>query len=461
MSVPAERAIEPSGWRAWLQGPVVGMAFLGFSSGLPLLLVFSTLSRWFSEAGLERDTIAQASGVMLVYATKFFWAPLLDHVRIPWLSRALGYRRSWMLVSQGVIVIALVGISLHDPQHSFGPMLAWMWVLGIASATQDMAVDAYRIERVPDRAQALAAASYTFGYRAAMMVGTAGALYVAEFFGWPRAYHAMAACALVGIVTTLVLREPYQRPRGADAPLPAELRALRLPAAAPVLIARAWEWILVAIVAPFTDFVKRYGWIVVVILAMLATYRITDTLLSVMTQPFYAEEGFTKPQVANVTKIFGLVVTIAGAFAGGIAVLRWGLWRPLVLGAVIAAGSNVIFAMMVGRGPDESWLLAAICADNFGNGFAGTLFVALLSRLCDRQHSATQYALLSSLMQVVGRSIGTKTGAYVDAHGYHDFFLGTAWLGLPAIGFCLLLWWLDANGRIAWPTDAAKRGTDG
>lgn len=449
MSVAAEARTD--GWRAWLQGPVAAMLFLGFSSGLPLLLVFSTLSRWLSEAGLSRETIAQASAVMLVYAVKFFWSPLLDHVRIPLLGRKLGDRRAWMLLGQVVVAIALVGIAMHDPTTSFESMIGWMWVLAIASATQDMAVDAYRIERVPPSLQALAAASYTFGYRAAMVVGTAGALYVAEFWNWHVAYFSMAACALVGIVTTFVIREPLDRVDRSFTQLPPSVSALALGTSLPSWLRRGWEWLLVAIVAPFADFARRYGWLVLVILAMLLTYRLTDTLLSVMTQPFYAEEGFSKPQVANVTKIFGLVVTLAGAFVGGITVVRWGLWKPLLAGAIIAAASNLIFAGMVGRGANEAWLLAAICADNFGNGMAGTVFIALLSRLCDREHSATQYALLSSIVQVVGRWLGTKTGAFVDVNGYFAFFMGTAVMGIPALVLCIVLWRLDATGRIRWP----------
>lgn len=446
------------GPRAWLRAlavyrepAVLRMLFFGFGAGLPLLLVFGTLSFWLREAGVDRTTIGFVSWVALAYAFKWAWAPLVDRLPLPWLTRALGRRRAWLFASQCLVAAGLVGMALTDPALHLHRLVALALATALASATQDIALDAYRIESAAVEKQAALAAAYQTGYRVAMIWAGAGALAIAARFdpgvagytfgAWTIAYLAMAASMIVGLVTTLVSPEPATR-------IPADTLAQEGQAAARIAAhahsgrsARLLAWLHGAVVSPFADFVHRYRWHAVLLLALIATYRISDIVMGVMANPFYKDLGFTKDEVAAVSKIYGVVMTLAGAFVGGVISLRVGVLRTLFLGAVLSSASNLLFAWLATRGHDLTFLVFAISADNLSAGIASSAFVAYLSGLTNVAYSATQYALFSSVMLLLPKYLAGFSGLYVDTYGYVNFFIATALLGLPV----LLLVWLAAR----------------
>ena len=400
------------------------MLLLGFSAGLPLLLVFGTLSFWLREAGINRTTIGYLSWVGLAYAFKWVWAPLVDRMPIPVLTRLLGRRRSWLLVSQVAIIAALVGIGLTDPRVALTPVVWCALAIAVGSATQDIALDAYRIESADTDRQAALAAAYQTGYRIAMIWAGAGALWIAaraEVTGvvgyqqgaWQTAYWVMAASMLLGVATVLLSPEPAAR-----AFKPAR---------------NAAEWLQGALIEPFADFLRRYGKQALLILALVAIYRISDVVMGIMANPFYVDMGYTKDEVAAVTKIYGVIMTLVGAFAGGVLAMRFGVMKVLMLGAVLSAASNLLFAWLATRGHDVWALTFVISADNLSSGIASAAFIAYLSSLTNINYSATQYALFSSMMLLLPKFLAGYSGKYVDAFGYSHFFTATALLGLPVL----------------------------
>ena len=408
------------------------MLLLGFSAGLPLLLVFGTLSFWLREAGINRTTIGYLSWVGLAYAFKWVWAPLVDRMPIPVLTRLLGRRRSWLLASQIVIIGALIGIGLTDPRMALTPVVWCALAIAFGSATQDIALDAYRIESADTDRQAALAAAYQTGYRIAMIWAGAGALWIAaraEVTGvvgyqqgaWQIAYLVMAASMLLGVTTVLLSPEPAMR------------------AIAPER--NAAEWLKSALVEPFADFLRRYGKQAILILALIAIYRISDVVMGIMANPFYVDMGYTKDEVAAVTKIYGVIMTLVGAFVGGVLAMRFGVMKVLMLGAVLSAGSNLLFAWLGSRGHDVWALTLVISADNLSSGIASAAFIAYLSSLTNVNYSATQYALFSSMMLLLPKFLAGYSGKYVDAFGYSHFFTATALLGLPV----LVLVWLASR----------------
>ncbi len=451
-ATPASPETERSrGPRAWLQAlavyrepPVVRMLFLGFSAGLPLLLVFGTLSFWLREAGVDRTTIGFVSWVALAYAFKWAWAPLVDRMPLPWLTARLGRRRSWLLASQLLVAAGLVGMALTDPAVDLRLLVVFALLTALASATQDIALDAYRIESAAVQKQAALAAAYQTGYRLAMIWAGAGALAIAarfdpseaeyHFAPWTFAYLAMAASMAVGVAVTLLAPEPAVAV--APAP-PREATALR----------RLAAWLRDAVVSPFADFFRRYRWHAALLLLLIAFYRVSDVVMGVMANPFYRDMGFTKDEVAAVSKVYGVVMTLAGAFVGGVLSLRFGVLRTLFAGAILSAATNLLFAWLAVRGHDLTFLVFAVSADNLSAGIASSAFVAYLSGLTNVAYSATQYALFSSVMLLAPKYIAGWSGWAVDSFGYVSFFVGTAALGLPV----LLLVWLAARAQRAAP----------
>ena len=400
------------------------MLLLGFSAGLPLLLVFGTLSFWLREAGINRTTIGYLSWVGLAYGFKWVWAPLVDRMPIPVLTRLLGRRRSWLLVSQFIIIFALIAIGLTDPRAALPPVVWCALAIAFGSATQDIALDAYRIESADTDRQAALAAAYQTGYRIAMIWAGAGALWIAaraEVAGvvgyqqgaWQVAYWVMAASMLLGVVTVLLSPEPAAR------------------AFAPAR--NAAEWLKGALIEPFADFLRRYGKQAILILALIAIYRISDVVMGIMANPFYVDMGYTKDEVAAVTKIYGVIMTLVGAFVGGVLAMRFGVMRVLMLGAVLSAASNLLFAWLGTRGHDVWALTFVISADNLSSGIASAAFIAYLSSLTNVNYSATQYALFSSMMLLLPKFLAGYSGKFVDAYGYTNFFTATALLGLPVL----------------------------
>ena len=416
------------------------MLLLGFSAGLPLLLVLGTLSFWLREAGIDRTTIGYLSWVGLAYAFKWVWAPLVDRLPIPLLTRLLGRRRSWLLLSQLAILLGLVAMSFNDPQVALTPVVWGALAVAFGSATQDIALDAFRIESADIDRQAALAASYQTGYRLAMIWAGAGVLWVAaraqtpdaavyQHGAWHTAYLVMAASMLLGVVTVLFSPEPLRRP------MPAAQNAL--------------DWLRGALVEPFADFLGRYGWQAILILGLIATYRISDVVMGIMANPFYVDMGYTKDEVAAVTKIYGVIMTLVGAFVGGALAMRLGVMRVLMLGAVLSAASNLLFAALATRGHDVTGLIFVISADNLASGIASAAFIAYLSSLTNVNYSATQYALFSSMMLLLPKFLAGYSGRYVDSFGYQNFFVATALLGVPV----LLLVWLASRLKTAASPD--------
>lgn len=443
------------GWlqdlRVYAEPPVARMLLLGFAAGLPLLLVLGTLSYRLREAGIDRTTIGFLSWVGLAYAFKWVWAPLVDRLPLPLLTRALGRRRSWLLAAQLAIVAGLAGMAFTDPVQNLHQLIACALLVAFASATQDIALDAYRIESAELSRQAAMAAAYQVGYRTAMITASAGALWIAAAFDpdeatyqhvpWLAAYLSMAGLIGVGIVTVLFSSEPQV------AVSPDTVR--REQEAAARLHSRLLSWLYSAMVSPFLDFVLRYRWHAVLLLALIGTYRISDIVLGVMSNPFYRDMGFTKDEVAAVSGVYGVVMTLVGAALGGVLALRYGVMRVLLLGAALSAMTNLLFAWLASRGHDLPALMFAISADNLSAGIASAAFVAYLSGLTNVAYSATQYALFSSVMLLLPKFLGGWSGWAVDSFGYQAFFVGTALLGVPV----LVLTWLASRLAAKPPAD--------
>jgi PAT family beta-lactamase induction signal transducer AmpG len=416
--------------KVYLEVPTLRMLLLGFSAGLPLMLVLGTLSFWLREAGIDRSTIGYLSWVGLAYAFKWVWAPLVDRMPIPLLTRWLGRRRSWLLLAQCAIIAGLCGMAYNDPHLALEPLVWCALMVAFGSATQDIALDAFRIESADIDRQAAMAASYQTGYRLAMIWAGAGVLWIAaraevadvtgyQSGAWHVAYLTMAASMLVGVITVLFSAEPARR---------------ELPPAKDVK-----TWLDDVIVGPFRDFLLRYRWQAVVVLALIAIYRISDVVMGIMANPFYVDMGYTKDEVAAVTKVFGIVMSLAGAFIGGALSMRFGMMRILAAGAILSSATNLLFVWLAGHGHDVTALMLVISADNLAGGIASAAFIAYLSSLTNVSYSATQYALFSSIMLLLPKFLAGYSGAYVDAYGYANFFTGTALLGVPVI---VLLWFV-------------------
>mgnify|MGYP006266145987 FL=1 len=402
------------------------MLFLGFSAGLPLLLILGTLSFWLREAGIDRSTIGYLTWVGLIYAFKWVWAPLVDRLQIPFLTKLLGRRRSWLVFAQALIIVGLIGMSNLDPKLALHSMVWCALLVAFGSATQDIALDAFRIESANSDHQAALAATYQTGYRLALIWAGAGVLWLAarvqvgsdyDASAWQFAYLCMAASIGVGVLTTLLSAEPA----------PCELPKAR----------NAKAWLYQTLVEPFAEFITRYRWHAILILSLIAIYRISDVVMGIMANPFYVDMGYTKDEVAAVSKVFGVVMTLVGAFVGGVLTLRFGVLRILFLGAVLSAVSNLLFAWLANQGHDLHGLIWVISADNLSSGIASAAFIAFLSSLTNIRYSATQYALFSSMMLLLPKWLAGFSGVFVDHYGYQAFFYGTAIIGLPVL---ILIW---------------------
>ena len=420
----------------------ITLFFMGFSAGLPLMLVFSSLSFWLREAEVSRATIGFFSWIGLAYSVKWVWSPLVDRLPIPLLSRFLGRRRAWLLLSQLSIVVGLLGMAFTDPMQDLTRMALFAVLVAFSSATQDIVIDAFRIEAAEERLQAALAATYMFGYRLAMMVAGAGTLAIAawaagetagyQYSSWTIAYLFMSGFMGVGILTTLftsepdiTLESPQQEQRVAD--------WVERKAHLPKPVVRLAGWFYGAVVCPFADFFRRYRWHALLLLALISTYRISDIVMGIMANPFYVDLGFTKNEVATVTKIFGVLMTLIGVTIGGTLTMRFGVMRMLFTGAIAAAITNALFAIMSLVGNNVYWLALVVSADNLAAGIATSAFIAWMSSLTNVQYSATQYALFSSMMLLGPKFLAGFSGLMVDAVGYNYFFIFSALLGAPVL----------------------------
>ena len=479
-------------FKAYLERRVFVLFLLGFSAGLPFLLVFSTLSAWLRDDGISRSTIGFFSWIGITYSIKVFWAPVVDRVPLPGLRRLFGQRRSWMLLAQfgiaaGLVGMSFVGVGLSHPQLSDQAITAialFALLVAFSSATQDIAIDAYRIEVAESKQQGVMSAAYIFGYRIALLVAGAGAFYMADFFSWSVAYLLMAGLVGVGVVAVLIAPQVQRKDGDQVDETLAEIEWVNDKVKqAPLLCQKCARWFVYAVVCPFTDFVRRQGIWTIYLLLVVGLYRISDITMGVMANPFYLDMGFSKSEIASITKVFGFFLTMIGSAVGGLIVVKYGLLRPLLLGAGLVAITNLLFALMALLNLDDysiRWLAEAharneggitgwfadlvfglraifgdnsltllaivIGADNFSGGLANVAFIAFLSSLTSRSFTATQYALFSSLMTLPGKYIGGYSGVLVDLQGYPWFFSYAAVIGVPA--FLIILWLLKKRPEL-------------
>ena len=390
------------------------MLFLGFGCGLPFLLVGGTLSTWLRDTGVELSAIGLISYASFFYVLKFLWAPLIDRYPLPFLGR----RKGWLAISQLLLIVALIAMALQGPGVSMTTFVVLVGLASFAGATQDIVVDAYRIEIAPLEAQAALAATYTLGYRLALMASGALALYLAELSGWMVAYLVMAAFMFLPLLAGLLSSEPVEKK---------------------ALVVREIN-IGEAFIKPFQDFFSRNGLVLALaLLVFVGLFKLPDQMIGVLAGPFYLDSGFTKADIATVSKLYGIWIGIAGAFLGGLCVAAFNIRRMLVIAAIAVAVSNLAFLLMA-MNPSENWaFFAAISADNLSQGFAGTVLVAFMSGLTNRNFTATQYALLVSLANLPGKFIGGLSGYIVEASSYQMFFIFSSISVIPTL---LLLSWL-------------------
>lgn len=397
---PSPASHRMAGLRAFLRRRTLVMLGLGFSSGLPYLLIFDTLSAWLRDSGLTLTKISGFVLVTYVYAFKFVWAPVVDQLALPGLTRWLGQRRAWMIAAQLTVTAGLFALAAADPVHHLATVAAAAVLIGLCSATQDIVIDAWRIEVTEIDAQGVMAAAYQWGYRGAMIASGVIPLVLAERRGWHVAYAVMAALMLVGLAATLAAPIPPVEDMG-------KARRTAEPAIGVSGHLRR------AVIDPFTDFFRRFGGAGALILALICFYRLSDFSLTVM-NPFYLDLGFSKTDIAEIRKVFGVVMTMAGVFAGGWAIIRFGLLRCLVVGAAISPLTHLTYAWLATQGPSRSGLMLAIALDNLAEGFAGTCLIAYMSSLTTRGSTATQYALFSSLYALPGKTLGASSGRIIE-----------------------------------------------
>lgn len=412
---------QANGWRAALavynDRRQLFILLMGFASGLPLLLTLSTLSYWLAKVGVDKTTIGVFALVGLPYSLKFLWAPVLDHARVPWLSARLGRRRAWALVIQAALAAAILVLGATDPASD--PLATAAAALAIAffSASQDIVIDAYRIEILGAHEQGAGAATTQTGYRIGLLVAGAGAVALSDYISWPAIFAGLAGLVTLCMIAVLLAPKPEAESTIAGAHDPAAV-------------------FQTAVVAPFADFLSRPGWLV--ILGFVLLYKFGDAIGGVMANPFYIEIGFTGIEIGSVTKVFGMIATLAGVFAGGILVARHGLFPALLLGGILQAATNLLFAAQAVIGNDIGFLALTIGADNFTGGLGSAAFVAYLSSLCNVAFTGTQYALLTSFM-AFGRTVMSSGGGWLADHmDWVTFFVLTTGLAVP--GLVLLLW---------------------
>jgi PAT family beta-lactamase induction signal transducer AmpG len=431
-------------WKASFQvyknPKVLAMLFLGFSAGLPILLVFGTLSAWLNSEDIDKSTIGFVSWVALAYGLKFIWSPLVDRMPIPLLTGLLGQRRSWMLLAQLGVITGLAALSMYDPKTSLTSIVSFAVLTAFSSATQDIAIDAWRIESIDDEYQGAMAGTYQLGYRIGMILAGSMAFVIADFYSWSAAYLCMAAFMIVGIISTFIISEPDHTL--SDNEWKTEKRVVSLLQRnqhLPEKVRNLQAWFVGAVICPFADFFARNGWNALLILLFIAVFRMSDITLGVMAFPFYQDMGYSGSEIGIVSGLVGKFITITGALLGGVLVVHYGIMRMLLAGAIIVIITNLLFAWLAGQEPLVIWLVLVVGADNLAGGLAGTVFIAYLSSLTNRAYTATQYALFSSIMLLLPKFIGGFSGVVVDASNYPTFFLYAATLGLPSVILILLL----------------------
>ena len=398
------------------------MLALGFSSGLPFLLVLGTQSARLADAKIPIEQIGLISWVGLCYSLKFLWSPFIDEIDVPHLADWLGRRRAWLLVAQIGIVAGLIALAFADPKHAFLGLIVYAGFTAFAAATQDIVIDGWRIDSAPPERQGVMAATYNFGYRLGLLAAGAGALYIAQFVSWRAAYLSMAVLMLVGMSAGLLSPRLPERAGRRDAPFAEKF------------------------IEPVVDLGRRFGPMLAAILLLVALYRLPDFLSGVMANPLYIGLGFSKAQIATMSKVYGIWIGIAGAFAGGFAITRIGLMPALLIGGVAAAASHLCLALLAATGKSLPLLALSVSVENFAGNFAGAALIAYMSSLTSPAYAASQYALLSSLYALLGKFLGGLSGFAVKQIGFAKFFACTSLIGLPVAALCLLLWARQRKG---------------
>lgn len=476
------------------------MLLLGYAAGVPLMVVLATSGFWLREIGVSRTAIGFLVWASMPWALKFAWSPLVDGLKLPWLTRIFGQRRSYILLCQVGIIGGIGGIALLDPSATYDaagnalstaareagltainagvmplvgglmnvagspPDSSILWIIAFllawtafCSATQDIALDAYRIEAAPDEFQGAMAATYQYGYRIAIIMAGAGALFIADGYDWATAYYVLAASMLIGVITTLLVREPLSE---------AERRVLRDSAIGEnakvnlkgeSLAKAIGLWVYVYVFKPIAEFFQRNGWMALVILALISTFRLSDLTLGAMANPFYVDIGFTKTEVGGIAKGFGVIMTIIGVTIGGLMISVIGIMRMLLVSAFLLTITNLLFAIMAVVGSEIWMLMITISADNIAAGISGTVFIAYLSSLTNRTFTATQYALFTSLMSLFGKFVAGWSGVVVDATDYVFFFIYASTLGIPSV---LLIVFVMIRGKEGMPGYGTKQKPD-
>jgi PAT family beta-lactamase induction signal transducer AmpG len=416
------------------QPKVAVMLMMGFSSGLPFLLTGNTLGYWMRDEGTTLAAIGFLSWVGLAYSVKFLWAPLIDRLDAPVFGR-LGRRRGWMIVSQLLVAVGLLGLSVMGLKAGLAALGTLALIVAFASSTQDIVVDAWRIEAADDSDElGLLSAAYQLGYRFALLITEALILIVANHWGWPISYAAMAALMAIGLCASMVAVEPVRARKVFEAK--AET--------APLSSVRG---LVDAVLGPFTEFFRVYGWLALLMLAMISFYRLPEFVMGPMANPYYHDLGLSKDAVGVIRASIGLVAVLLGIAAGGFSALRFGYLRTLIIGVILQSLVIANFAILAYLGPDLRIFGAVMAADNFGIGFAGVALVTYMSSLTSLGYTATQYALLSSAYTYVGKFAKGFSGVMVERlaagrtllEGYGLFFIGAGLLGIPALILCIVL----------------------
>jgi len=428
-----------STWDRWVEAAAVYrnrrqliILLMGYSSGMPFLLTGAVLSYWMKEINVDLTTIGLFVLVGTPYAFKFAWAPLVDQLALPGLDRWLGRRRSWMLLAQIGVFVSTLGLAWSDPLQAPWSTAAAALAIAFFSATQDIAVDAYRIEILSDDEQGAGSATTQLGYRIALWIVDAFALLLPSIMPWPYVLSIIATLIVVGVITTFYAGEPkIDRP-----PTPS-----------------AGLWLRQAIVRPFAEFLAYRGWVAILLFALL--YKYGDALGGAMARPFYVELGFTGPEIFGVTKSFGAAATILGGLGGDIVVARYGLFKALLIGGILQAITNLLFSWLALEGHSLLMLTVAISADNFTGALGAIAFVAYLSSLCTAGMAGTQYALLTSLMAFGRTTMSAGSGWLATEVGWVAFWMATTLVAVPGL---LLLLWLWRIAEKETPPSAKKEG---
>ena len=423
MNTVSGTGLDRQNWRdvfhSYLQPKMLGMMSLGFASGLPYMLIYSELAFWMRKEGVDLTVIGFFAWIGLAYTFKVFWAPLVDRLKIPFLTRVLGQRRSWMLFAILGTLLGMLTIAASDPSTSVKQLAIGAVILATAGATLDISIDAWRIEAAPGEDQTNMAAVYVLGYRLAIIA--AGFSYiVAGMSNWNIAYLVMAIVMGVNGLIVFFIKEPSREERRAAT-------SIR-------------QAIFENIVSPFFGFLNRLGKWTPIVFLLVATYLISDKTMGPMAKPMYQSVGYTEIQVGLVTSFFGPWVVIIGGFVAGAISIRFGLIKCMLIGSALMVVTNAAFAWLsTVSDPQTIYLFVTVGADNLAQGFAATIFIAYLSSLCDLKFAATQYAFLSAMFNLVGKSLSGFTGIMADKMGFETFFLFAAGLGIPAIILALVI----------------------